>query len=148
MNNRYLVRAGKYFVRLVLLVAVLCGILIVTGYTSWETLQAVRRTDRVYLLLGAFIVFPLMYPFFGFVRREVRGSLDGNREVIVKLLEVNGYRLVSDSPERMVFRANPAKRAMLFGEDAVTIAAEPGYITLEGPRREVVKVEFRMNTFL
>ncbi len=149
MNKRYLIRAGKYFIRLVVLVTVLFGILIASGYTTWETMKLAMQTDRFYMLLAAFVVFPMMYPFFGFVRREVRGSLRDHRDVVVKLLEVNGYRLTEEEPDgKMVFRAAAAKKIVLFGEDAITVSPEPGFIVVEGPRRDVVRVEFRMNTFL
>lgn len=148
MKNRYLIRAAKYFAYLIILFLVLYGILIAVGYSSWSTLVTVWSSNRIWMLVIAFVGLPLLYPFFGFVTREVRGNLETNRDVINKVLALNGYTVVSEDNGRIICRARGVKKVSLLFEDMLTITADDNYLKIEGPRKEVVRMEFRLRSFM
>lgn len=149
MPDRYIIRAAKYFIYLLLIFAVLFGLLLATGYSSWQTFGAVARSGRVWLLAAAFVGLPLVYPLFGYVKRQMTIDFDGRRELIGRVLAMNGYRVVSETPDSLVCRAATGlKRAALQFEDRIVIRRTGRGVRVEGPRKEVVKLEYRINTFL
>ena len=149
-RKRYALRAAKYFVYLLGLFIVLYALLILTGYSSWETLGRVTASgSRLWLLLAAFVGLPLLYPLFGFVTRTVRADFDGSKEIILRTMALNGFKPVEEGDGRMVFRAaTAAGKLRLLYEDRITLTRDDNYIVIEGPRKEVVKTEFRLKTFL
>ena len=149
MKNRYLIRAAKYFVYLLVIFAVLFGLLLLTRYTSWQTLEAILHSDRIWLLAAAFIGLPAVYPLFGYVKREMSLDYDQRREQIERVLAMNGYRIVAETPDSLTCRANNGmKRAALQFEDRIVIRRDGRYLSIEGPRKEVVRFEYRLNTFV
>lgn len=147
MKNRYLIRVAKYFLYLVVLFALLFAILLALRYTSWETFIHIWGTNRAWLMLAVFIGLPLVYPLFGYVSRETRGNLTENRELIDRILLMSGYRVVEETPERIVCRVSGIRRLTLFFEDRMVISNEGNYIRVEGPRKEVVRFQFRLETY-
>jgi hypothetical protein len=149
MKNRYPIRAAKYFVYLLLLFVVLFGLLLLTRSTSWQTLGAVVHSGRIWLLAAAFIGLPAIYPLFGYVVREMNLDYDQRRELFGRVLAMNGYRVVSETPDSLVCRAESGmKRAALQFEDRIDIRRDGRRIRIEGPRKEVVRLEYRLNTFM
>ncbi len=149
MKNRYLIRAAKYFVYLLVIFTVLFGLLLLTKTASWATLGAIVHSDRVWLLAAAFIGLPAVYPLFGYVKREMSLDYDRRREQIERVAAMNGYRVVSETPDSLVFRAESGmKRAALQFEDRIVIRRDGRHVSIEGPRKEVVRLEYRLNTFM
>ena len=148
MGNRYLIRAGKYFIFLLLLFVLLYGMMIAIGQSSWAALGYVFTTNRVWWMAALFVVLPLTYPFFGFVTREVRATRNLDRDTIVRVLGINGFALKSESGDTMVFVPdNFAGRLRMFFEDEIVVVRKENVITVSGIRREVVRAEFRLNSF-
>jgi hypothetical protein len=149
MKNRYSIRAAKYFVYLLILFALLFGLLLLTRYTSWQTFAALTQSGRIWLLAAAFVVLPTLYPLFGYVAREMSLDYDKRRELIERVLAMNGYRIVSETPDSLICRAAAGmKRAALMFEDRIVIRRDGRGVRIEGPRKEVVRIEYRINTFL
>ena len=64
-------------------------------------------------------------------------------------MALNGFKPVEEGDGRMVFRAaTAAGKLRLLYEDRITLTRDDNYIVIEGPRKEVVKTEFRLKTFL
>ena len=101
------------------------------------------------LMISTIVVLALLYPRFGFTRRSVRADLKADRERILQTLHTSGYSLVAESEGTMIFRASsPLKRALLLWEDRIAVTADGESITLDGIRKEVVRAEFRLKSFL
>ena len=148
MKNRYLIRALKYLVYLLLIFGVLFLILVLTGYSSWHSLSLIWHTDRIWLLVAAFILLPGIYPIFGYIKREMRLNFAEKRELLERVLTTNNYRIESETPDGLTARAVGSKRFALLLEDRIVITSEGNYIRIEGPRKEVVKLEYRLKTFM
>ncbi len=150
--NRYLIRSLKYLLWLVILLALIFVLMTLTGtsrYGADESLHQLFGTSRGAMMICAIVLLALLYPRFGFVRRVLRADLGANREVILEAFARNAYKLVSENERGMAFRAvKPLKKWMLLGEDTIAVVPAPEGFALEGIRREVVNVEFRLKPFL
>ncbi|MCC8089071.1 MAG: hypothetical protein LIO79_07400 [Rikenellaceae bacterium] len=151
MPERYIIRVVKYFIYLCLLFVIIYGMLLIAGQTTWDTLATVTHRKDIWLLGAVFVILPLLYPFFGFVTRTVRGRMDSdeNRSIVLKTTESGGFILVREVHNTMTFRPGAATaRVRALFEDKITITLENDKIIISGPRREVVRTEFRLKTFL
>lgn len=152
MKNRYLIRSLKYLVQLLVLLAVLFVAMALTKTSRvapGELFEAIFMTKRGAVLLAAVVLLAAFYPRFGFVRRTVGIDWVCDRAKIVELFALCGYEPVSESPDRVVFRAStPLRKLTSLGEDAIVVTPEEGKIVLEGLRKEVVRIEFRIQSYL
>lgn len=149
----YFRRVLKYFIQLVVLFVILFTFMFLTGTAADNgdrTLSQILISQRGLLLAVVVVVLSLLYPRFGFVTREIKSSVADTNEQIMKAFAVSGYELSkSESAETMVFRAdNIAKRILTLWEDKITVTEKDGCVTISGIRKEVVKVEFRLKSFL
>ena len=153
-TSRYIRRAVGYFLKLLLLVVVLYLLMFVTGSTrisAGTMLQELFSTSRGALLIGALALLAALYPTFGYVRRNVKADITANRDAIINALHKNGYRLAIENPDKqMVFRAESFfKRLLVMFDDTITVTdAGDGTVDIEGPRKSVVPVQFRINTYV
>lgn len=153
MKNRYLIRSVKYLLWLVFLLVAVMVFMTLTGTSRWsaeENFAVMFGSRRGLLMLAVIVVLALLYPRFGFTERVVNAGLAEDREKILKAFVENGYRLEDEQADRLVFRATTGlKKGFLMWEDAITVTAESDhYIRLEGIRKEVVKVEYRLKSYL
>ena len=153
-TSRYIRRTVGYFLKLLILVVVLYLLMFVTGSTrisAGAMLQELFATSRGLLLIGALVLLSAFYPTFGYVKRNVKADIRTNRDDIINALHKNGYILSSEQPEKqMVFRADSFfKRLLVTFDDAVTVtAADDGTVNIEGPRKSVVPIQFRIDTYV
>ena len=152
MMKQYLIRSAKYIVWFFLLFVVVFLLMILTGGSQVgpaESLDLLFGSSRGTIMICAIVFLALLYPRYGFVRREVAADLYENREALLTAFSRSGYRLVSESESEWVFRVTSGlKRALLLWEDTIRVVPTPTGFTLEGLRREAVKVEFRLRPLL
>ena len=73
----HLRRALKYFIQITFIFAVAIGILMLSGMASKDIDTAFRNGwQSVWLILAAFAVMSLIYPFFGYGKRQIRANGD------------------------------------------------------------------------
>lgn len=149
---RYLVRSVKY---LLFLVVLYIGLMALMNYTNTlampleDTLYAQTHTWRGWVMLGAVVLLSATYPLFGFIRREVRGHINTHHAQIVKAFEVAGFRLCEEDGQRMIFRAEGVlKRLSLLYEDEIHVSQQGDKIQIEGIRRGVAKVVYRLVAYI
>lgn len=150
--KRHLVRSAKYLVWLLILFTVIFLIMSLTGTSRFDSLDALRQlfgSNRGALMICALLVLALLYPRFGFVIRKFNADPTQNREAILEAFTRSGYSLESETPDGLIFRvSSPLRRVMLLWEDRIRMVPTPGGFTLEGLRKEVVKVELRLGPLL
>lgn len=151
-TKTYLRRSAKYLVWLIFLFALLFALMLATNTSRVE---ADRMFDELFgsvrgAVMGAVIVvLAALYPKFGFTRRYVQGDLVKDRERILHVFASGGYSLVSEEEGTLVFRfSSPVRRLLAQGEDKIVVSEEDGRIVLDGIRKEAVKAEFRLKSFL
>lgn len=150
--KQYLIRSAKYLIWLLLLFVLIFVLMILTGGSQTgpaESLELLFGSSRGAIMICAIVFLALLYPRYGFVHREIRADLSKNRDALSEAFTRSGYRMIEEKESGMVFRAATGwKRALLLWEDTILVEPTPSGFTLEGLRKEVVKVEFRVQPLL
>lgn len=150
--KRYPIRVAKYAVYLIVLFFILFGAMRAFGSsTSLAVLWG--EPSRGLMLLGAVVVFALLYPFFGFTKKRLTFNTMERVEDVDKVMAMCGFkRVVSSEPianNHMVFEAATlSKRVLMLFEDKIEITTLDGISHMEGNRKEVVRAYFRMGTYI
>ena len=149
MTSRYFVRAVKYFLWLVVLFFVLFALMILTGTSKVgfsQGMELLLGSKSGWFLMTVVVVLSLTYPGFGYIKKYYRLPLDDYRDKVMTAFSMSGFILVSESNNKMVFRAEKiVKKAAMFWED-ITVEGSGNYIEMEGNRRELVKVDYRFRS--
>ena len=133
----YFLRSLKYFAALCILCFALMALMLVTGTSALsarETFYVMFHTTRYLTLLGAIVVLAAFYPRFGFVVRRVEGDTARHRQQIVNAFKSAGFSLVSEADGTMTFR--------------IEVSQEGTHIRLDGIRRGVARVEYRLDSYI
>ena len=100
-------------------------------------------------MIGILMVLAFLYPRFGFTTRRLTGNLTTDREAILNTIHRNGYSVVTESSTEWVLRASsPAKKVILLWEDRLTITQQGEELEIDGIRKEVVRLIFRLGPAL
>ena len=105
--------------------------------------------DSYLMLFAAIVALAAVYPRFGFVVRRVEGDIEENREQILNAFRSAGFSLRSDEDGVMTFRAdNFGQKLMLLGEDEIKVSQYGQWIVLDGIRRGVARVQYRLDSYI
>lgn len=145
-------RAVKYMVRLLVLVFALIAVMVATGMARTGAdgnLADVFMTPKALLLFAIIVLWSLVYPKLGFIRQPLKMDFNAGKEQIQKVFSDNGFLLVEQKDNEMIFRmSSPLRRTLALWEDRIVISATDGGIEMEGMRKEVARIEFRLQPFL
>ena len=140
----YIRRAIKYFIQTCLLLAIIIGILMLSGMVSKDiTVAFTHGWTSVWWILAIFAVMALVYPFFGYQKRKIHVNGDPAlaRDGIVEALKIRGYVPESETDGVLKFHlAAPVNRAFRFWEDTITLSPILGGWEVEGLSRDLVRV--------
>ena len=149
---KYFIRSLKYFCALCVLCAAIMYLNRMAGtarLTVTETLYVMFHTPRGMMLPAVILLLAAFYPKFGFIVRQVEGDIDDNREQILNAFRSEGFSLRSEHDGVMVFRAdNWGRKLMMLGEDELIVSQYGQWIRIEGIRRGVARVQYRLDSFL
>lgn len=149
---QYFIRSLKYFVALCVLCTAIVGLMLATGTSALnfeQTIYVMFHTSRYAMMLGAIVVLAALYPKFGFVVRKVEGDVAENREQIVNAFKAAGFTLRAEREGVMTFRAEGIlHKLMLLGEDEIKVSQYGQWILLDGIRRGVARVEYRLDSYI
>ena len=150
--KKYIVRSLKYFFALCVLCIALMGLMLMTGTSALsldDTLYVMLHTDRYLMLFAAIVALAAVYPRFGFVVRKVEGDVEENREQIVNAFKSAGFSLRGEEDGVMTLRADgPLRKLMLLGEDEIKVSQYGQWIQIDGIRRGVARVEYRLDSYI
>lgn len=145
-------RAVKYMVRLLVLVFALIAVMVATGMARTGadgSLADVFMTPKALLLFAIIVLWSLVYPKLGFIRQPLKMDFNAGKEQIHKVFSDNGFVLVEQKDNEMIFRmSSPLRRTLALWEDRIVVSATDGGIEMEGMRKEVARIEFRLQPFL
>lgn len=148
--SKYLIRVGKYIIQFSVLLVVMFGVLIlINGNEYLESVITMFSTTRGLVLIGVVFVFSLTYPFFGFTKRRLTFDASKYADEVDNVMQMCGFVKMNDNNEEMIYRAKSvAKKIGLLYEDTIVIKTEDGLSTIDGARKEVVKISMRCDTFI
>lgn len=150
---KYIRRAVGYFVKIVALIVGIYALMWVTGTARVSTeafWSELFTSGRGMLLWGVVFVVSLLYPLYGFVSRTVKADVVADWEEIHRAFILAGYNKGRSEGGVTIFRvSSPVRRIVMFGEDLITVTDNgDGTVTLDGIRKEVVQIEFRIHSFV
>ena len=149
---KYFIRSLKYFVALCVICVAILALMLATGTSALtldQTVYVMFHTSRYATLFAAIVVLAALYPRFGFVVRRVEGDIEENREQILNAFRSAGFSLRSDEDGVMTFRAdNFGQKLMLLGEDEIKVSQYGQWIVLDGIRRGVARVQYRLDSYI
>lgn len=151
-TDRYLIRAVKYFLLLIVLVVVLYALSYYFEQTpmSVEEYIAMLRSDaRSKWMLPVFAVLALTYPAFGYMTRSLPISLANNRVGIDAAMAACDYALSGERNGVLLYRATSAGRRMrTLWEDELEVWQEGDRTIIRGHRAAVVQVIYRSEMYM
>ncbi|MDO4757737.1 MAG: hypothetical protein Q4A18_00565 [Rikenellaceae bacterium] len=149
---KYFIRSAKYFVALCVLCVALMVLMLLTGTSElgWEeTFYLMFHSDRFLLLGVAIVALAATYPRFGFIKRTVEGSVTTHRTQIESAFHASGFRFVKEEQGVLYFRGDGLwKRLILLFEDEVTVRQTADEIEIEGIRRAVATIVYRLDGYI
>lgn len=151
---RYAVRAVKYFCWFAVLFTLIISVLVFTKFVPADVeTMFVHGWKSVLEICAVFLVFSALYPKFGYQKRlvSIPGEWDGVAQDVKKWFgERGGYRVESETPEKICFRsARAGVRIARLWEDRLTVTPAFGGVEIEGPAKDIARIasamEYQMN---
>lgn len=149
--KKYLIRSAKYFVALCVLLVAIMALNRAMGSTLTirDTFYVMFHTTRGLLLPVVVVVLALCYPRFGFIVRRVEGDTELDREQIVNAFRSAGFSLRREEEGTLFFRADGfVQKLLLLWEDEIRVSQYGQWIELDGIRRGVARVQYRLDSYL
>ncbi len=150
--KKYIIRSVKYFFAMCLLCMALAALMLATGTSAMsleDTVYVMFHTSRYALLLVALVVLAAAYPKFGFVKRVVEGDITENRAQIISAFRAAGFSLAAEQNGVLTFRADGmGHKIMMLFEDEIKVSQEGRSLVLDGIRRGVARVEYRLDSYI
>ena len=143
---RYFLRAVKYFIQMSIILALVIGILMLTGMVDKDIDKAFSQgwtsVGWIALMLAGFSA---LYPMLGYRKRTMDASKAGPDplEKVQKALEEKGYLPEKQEGNKATFRsASTYMRITRLGEDRITAVIEGGTLTLEGAAKDLARITY------
>lgn len=149
---RYIIRSFKCL----LMVAVLFSIIVlVMFYTSEHdaNLRPWNLFDGQWVkIILFFVAYAAVYPLIGYSKKEVAfgdGFSERRQEIIGLLREMNLVPEEASEPNVLkLHNKSGIIRALRLFEDTVTLSDNAGMVTVEGQRKDVVRVAMKLDRYL
>lgn len=143
---KYLVRAVKYFFYFVFLLSAILVVLMLLGMVGKDIGSVFRNGyDSLWQIAAMFAVVSAFYPRFGFMEKDalLPGGYDGLRDGVIRFMEEHGYALEREEGENLTFRQRSVlSRLSRMLEDRITFTRQLGGFSVEGLRRDVVRLVY------
>lgn len=149
---RYFIRAVKYFLQLMLILALIVAVLMLTGMVDSDISKVfVNGWDSLWQIALMMAAFAAIYPRFGYVRRSVMRQGAGESaawtspeeqyDALKRAMEATGYVQERRTDELVCYRKRSAgDRITRLWEDRITVSFVPGGLELEGFGRDVIRI--------
>lgn len=149
--KKYIVRMLRYILKMAVLLAVVFAILSLTNTLNTHGgrfAEVLFLSKRGLILMGALLIIAAVYPRLAFTTIDLRGDFQLERETIVEAMRSLGYSPVRQNDKRIIFRADKfIKKLTAQWSDDITVSADGGFISIEGMKKELVKIEPRIIAF-
>ena len=130
---RYFIRSVKYFIYLSVLIVIIMALLVL--------IKAVEPDIGTMFRNGYDALWQIAVLFAAVAAAAMEGSWDDNRGEIKKYMENHYYSLEKARPGLMTFRHNgTVSRISRMYEDRITIASTGEGVTVEGLRKDVLRI--------
>lgn len=149
---KYFIRSLKYFVALCVICVAILALMLATGTSALtldQTVYVMFHTSRYATLFAAIVVLAALYPKFGVRGAQGRRRRGGEPRTDHQRLQVGRLSLRGEEDGVMTFRADgPLRKLMLLGEDEIKVSQYGQWIQIDGIRRGVARVEYRLDSYI
>ena len=141
---KYLVRAIKYFIYLMIMLTLIIVVLIMTKMVESDISRIfVNGYDSLWQIALMMAVFAAIYPKMGFTSRiaHLYGSLEEMKPEILRVMDILDYKLEKEEDGVVTFvKRSPFSRLMKMYEDRITISTTAAGMEVEGLTKDVVRI--------
>lgn len=141
---KYIVRALKYFVYLILVLVVFIALLAAFGLVGGSIDEIFKGgTDSLWKIAGIVAAFAAVYPALGFGTRRLMmpGEFSELRDGLVSAMAERGYELEKEDGENLSFRLRGGfRRFVHMFEDRLVFTRCLGGFDVEGRVKDAVRV--------
>lgn len=145
---RYFIRSLKTFLYFLLIFVIIIAIFVISGMAELNIETMFRDGYKsLWQIFGILILIAAVYPKVSYVKTTPRisGNMSGCRVQIIEIMQGFGYVLEKESVNVMTFRQKSAgARFSRKFEDRITFEQGEGGLTIEGLRKDVVRIVSRM----
>ncbi len=144
--SRYVGRALRHLLKLVVMVAVLIGVMAVTKTLATSPSEMLSSGKGV-ILVAFMVAISLAFPFYGFSNVRVQVKMKEQEGLILQALEMCGYQLVHKSEDGVqTYRTKSiVKHITSVGDDVLTIrVVGDDAIEIAGMRKSVEALRWRI----
>ena len=141
---RYVIRALKYFVQLMVILALIILILVVAKVVDADISKMfVNGYDSLWQISLLMAAFAAIYPKLGYGRRQaiVPGSDEETAPLLDKVFTSHGYEREQRADGKIAYRKRSfGDRLLRIWEDRITVTRIPTGYELEGLNRDAVRL--------
>lgn len=141
---KYLVRAIKYFIYLMIILTIIIVALILTKMVDSDISKIfVNGYDSLWQIALMMAVFALIYPRMGFCSRLAHfyGSTEELKPEIMRVMTILSYKIEKEEQGRISFIKDSAfSRLIKMYEDRITISSSAAGLEVEGLTKDVVRI--------
>ncbi len=145
---RYLIRSIKTFLYFTLIFIVIVAVFVISGMTEFNIETMFRDGYKsLWQILAIMVVIAAVYPKLNYVKSfpGIKGNLGSNRVQISEIMHDFGYVEEKESVEKMTFRQiHFSARLSRKFEDRITFEQDGDRISVEGLRKDIVRIVSRM----
>ena len=144
-NMKYLVRSLKYFLYLLIILALVIAALIVTGLVEADFETVFKNGyDSYWQIALVAAVLAALYPRMGYSTRTAHlyGEPADVKARLDHVMDLHGYRLSKDLGEEGLryVRRSGLSRALKMWEDTLTCRITAPGVEIEGPTKDLVRI--------
>lgn len=149
---KYFIRALKYFVYFSLMFIIIMAVLVLTGAAEGNISTMFKGGySALWKIAAIFLAVSAVYPRVGFVKREigVNGEWGPAADAIKNYMAGKEYVFEKETEDTLTFRhrGGLSKLARMY-EDRITVTRQFGGATVEGLRKDVVRLSMGLENLL
>lgn len=141
---RYFIRSAKYFIQLMVILALIIAVLIVAKVVDSDISKIfVNGYDSLWQIALMMAVFAAIYPRFGYSKRQaiVPGSDEEVLPVLEKAMKAFGYERENRKDGVLAYRKRAVgDRLLRLWEDRITVSRFVSGFELEGSNKDLVRL--------
>ena len=141
---RYFVRAVKYFLYLLVILALVIAVLVISGMVDGDlSTMFVNGYDSYWQIALIAAALAALYPRMGYCTRtaHVFGEPSEAKSRLDKVMGLHGYKLEKSSDHTFCdIKRSPFTRALKMWEDKLTCTVTAAGVEIEGSTKDVVRI--------
>ncbi|MBN1415768.1 MAG: hypothetical protein JW973_11760 [Bacteroidales bacterium] len=139
------------FVIVVFFVLLFLWPLLSKGVSLEETYHSIVINQRMVMILVILLAYCFLYPLINFGKKEryISGNFADNRSIFEETMQEAGYLKKAEDGSALVYKKKSVfSRIMMLGEDTVEIDTKANPLIIDGPKRDLRKIDALLDSKL